>query len=248
MGADPRRSDGTKSARVDRHAGSRFRQAQRIALGAGLCVSLGAHALLLWRGRLPPVPGTRFEAPSPRFAAAAHSPVIEIPPPPEPLPHPSEPRIPEVEVRVLELDSADVAPPLTVASPPDLPWPDSRSWSLVAAEVPPLLETSSRFARRVERYYTRALRAAELEGVVDLELFVDSDGRVARTRLRESSGHEELDEAAAAIAADMQFLPALQRDKLVGVWVHQRICFTLLEERRRRPAPDACDRLAARRP
>jgi outer membrane biosynthesis protein TonB len=40
-----------------------------------------------------------------------------------------------------------------------------------------------------------------------------------------SSGYAQFDAAAESIADDMEFSPAMNRDKPVGVWILQRIDF-----------------------
>lgn len=226
---------------MNRHPGLRFRRTQRTALGVGLCISVGVHALLLWNGRLPLVPSPRVELATRDFRVVGDPPVTEIPPPPEPIRRPAEPRVPEVRVDALALDSSRVAPLVEVASPPRPAWPSPDPWSATARGIPPLLEASTTFTRRIERHYPRGLQAARIEGAVELELLVDSDGRVDRARIRESSGHPRLDEAAERVAFELRFLPALARDRFVEVWVSQRICFALAHPRRSRSSPDACE-------
>jgi TonB family protein len=58
-------------------------------------------------------------------------------------------------------------------------------------------------------------------------MFIDVHGRVGLVRVEESSGFPRMDDAARQLADRMEFLPALMRDQLVGVWVRQRICFLL---------------------
>jgi hypothetical protein len=54
---------------------------------------------------------------------------------------------------------------------------------------------------------------------------------VLRTQLSKSSGYPALDEAAIAVAKQMQFSPALNRDKKVQVWVEIPIVFTANSKR-----------------
>lgn len=67
--------------------------------------------------------------------------------------------------------------------------------------------------------YRQDLRDAGLEGQTNVWFFIDKDGRVADTRIQQSSGHAELDRAALRVAATMEFSPALNRDEPVPVWV-----------------------------
>jgi protein TonB len=79
----------------------------------------------------------------------------------------------------------------------------------------------------VRRSYPIELQRAGVEAAVVLVLFIDDRGRVGQVRVEESSGYSTLDDAAREIVLQLEFLPALMRDQLVGVWVHQRICFVL---------------------
>ncbi len=56
--------------------------------------------------------------------------------------------------------------------------------------------------------------------------WIDENGRVVRTEVRESSGHRTMDEAALQVADIMQFSPALNRDERVAVVVSMPIAFT----------------------
>ena len=49
--------------------------------------------------------------------------------------------------------------------------------------------------------------------------FIDENGAVQDTRIQQSSGYEQLDAAALAVAGLYRFSPALNRDKKVPVWV-----------------------------
>lgn len=52
---------------------------------------------------------------------------------------------------------------------------------------------------------------------------VSVKGRVTDTRIRKSSGHDELDRAARKAARQLKFKPAMNRDKPVAVWTQQAI-------------------------
>jgi len=73
--------------------------------------------------------------------------------------------------------------------------------------------------------YPPLLREAGIGGVVRVYFFIDEDGRVLQTRLDQSSGHQQLDEAALAVAGMYRFSPALNRDERVKVWVSFPIQF-----------------------
>ena len=104
---------------------------------------------------------------------------------------------------------------------------DDLSPSFVRYDVPPLLGNRKAFGRIVRRSYPIELQRAGVEAAVVLVLYIDDRGRVGQVRVEESSGYSTLDDAAREIVLQLEFLPALMRDQLVGVWVHQRICFVL---------------------
>lgn len=63
------------------------------------------------------------------------------------------------------------------------------------------------------------------EGAATLMMFIDRRGRVAETRIEESSGHEELDATAEEVMKLARFEPAKNGDEAVGVWVLQKVEF-----------------------
>jgi len=65
------------------------------------------------------------------------------------------------------------------------------------------------------------------EGRTVLRVFVDADGRPARSELATSSGSPRLDQAALAAVARWRFVPARQGETAVGAWVLVPIAFTL---------------------
>ena len=60
-----------------------------------------------------------------------------------------------------------------------------------------------------------------------LWLYIDEDGQVLRTVVAESSGFEQLDEAAQKVASKMEWKPAMNRDKKTAVWLSQAIDFSV---------------------
>jgi periplasmic protein TonB len=76
------------------------------------------------------------------------------------------------------------------------------------------------------RNYPPLLRDAGIGGSPTVHFFIDENGKVLKTLLSKSSGYPALDDAAIAVAQQMQFSPALNRDKKVQVWVEIPIVFT----------------------
>ena len=90
----------------------------------------------------------------------------------------------------------------------------------------PQLRNSSEVSRALQRNYPPLLRDAGIGGTTTMWFFIDENGRVVRTQVNNSSGYEQLDEAAQKVAEIMQFSPALNRDKKVPVWVQIPITFS----------------------
>lgn len=156
-------------------------------------------------------------------------PQIEVPPPPERISRPATPKV-----------SADVdADDITIAKTEfgdnpveQLPPPPKstgqegdRPPNFIPYEVGPRLQNQAEVLRYLQRAYPSSLKASGIGGTVTLWVYVDEQGRVQRTRLHESSGYDALDRAAREVARQMEFSPAMNRDRKTAVWVAQRISF-----------------------
>ena len=95
-----------------------------------------------------------------------------------------------------------------------------RSW-----DDAPRLTNFAEARRAIAAEYPADLRRRGIGGQVTLWLFVSENGRVIRTSVLESSGHEALDLAAIAVAERMEFDPATKNGKPKGLWVRQAITF-----------------------
>ncbi|MFQ5536512.1 MAG: TonB family protein [Gemmatimonadota bacterium] len=73
--------------------------------------------------------------------------------------------------------------------------------------------------------YPPLLRDAGVGGTVRVYFFIDETGKVQNVRIDQSSGHQALDDAALKVARVYEFAPALNREKLVPVWVSFPISF-----------------------
>ncbi|HEX7089394.1 MAG TPA: TonB family protein [Longimicrobiales bacterium] len=93
--------------------------------------------------------------------------------------------------------------------------------------VAPELKNREEVARALSRYYPPLLRDAGIGGTVLVWFLIDEEGKVRKYQVKESSGHEALDEAALKVADIMRFSPALNRDRKVTVWVALPITFTV---------------------
>jgi protein TonB len=155
-------------------------------------------------------------------------PDMEIPPPPDEIARPVAP-IPVAEVAA---DALTIPPTTIDRNPADLLRPpgtgaraDRQSVPFTPMTVRPYLQNAEEIARALERFYPHALRQAGIGGTVHVWFHIDRDGRVAGTRLNESSGYDAFDEAALRVASQMRFSPAYNRDERVPVWVNIPITF-----------------------
>lgn len=156
-------------------------------------------------------------------------PEVAIPPPPEDVARPAEPTVPDAEVdddvtiSPTDIDAFDRAPP----PPPASVEREARDVRYIPREVDPRATNDAEIRDLLQRHYPRGLRDAGVEGSVTLWIFVDESGEVAEARVHESSGYEAFDRAALEVAEEMEFEPAVNRDRPIGVWVVRRISFRI---------------------
>ncbi|MBW3555010.1 MAG: M56 family metallopeptidase [Gemmatimonadetes bacterium] len=100
----------------------------------------------------------------------------------------------------------------------------------------PQLKNASEVSERLMAEYPPMLREAGIGGTTNVWFFIGSDGRVARTKINQSSGHRALDEAALRVAEVMEFTPARLEAEPTPVWVALDITFDVRTERAERPA------------
>lgn len=154
-------------------------------------------------------------------------PEVEIPPPPDAIARPATPVVPESPVdddmtipknTWDENPVAELPPPRVGADPSDAP-----AW--IQRDVDPALTNGREVQQVLEQRYPSRLREAGIGGTVILHVFVDADGVPTRSQIAESSGYPQLDAAAREVIDRMEFSPALNRDKPIGVWVRQGVTF-----------------------
>jgi len=157
-------------------------------------------------------------------------PEVKIPPPPEQI---ARPATPVVSADVSLDEDITIAPttfednPVENLPPPPAGAAPSDQPSYIPRDVEPRLKNGSYVQRVLQRSYPTMLREAGIGGSVILWVFVDEKGIAAKSQVQTSSGYAQLDAAAEQVAAEMEFAPAMNRDKPVGVWVAQRIDFSV---------------------
>ena len=157
-------------------------------------------------------------------------PKIEIPPPPEAI---SRPATPVMALREIDTDIT-IAPttfadnPVEVLAPP--PTNDgavdvSSAPVFTPMTVHPEIKNRREVQAALMREYPPLLRNAGIGGQVVVWFFISEEGQVLDRRVALSSGHIQLDEAALQVADVFRFSPALNREKVVQVWIQLPITF-----------------------
>lgn len=119
-----------------------------------------------------------------------------------------------------EVTPDDPVPDATATEPVD---PDTAAASVVVADTPPQIVD-----RADPAYPTEALRAQD-EGVVGLQIAVDTTGNVADVDVAKSSGSRTLDSAAVDAARQWHFRPATHQGHPVAAQVQVPVEFRLDE-------------------
>lgn len=187
------------------------------ALAVGLLVSVALHlaVFLLWSGAEGDSLRRAMSAPElvilppheeeESAAAPATMPTVELPAPAEPVLRPAEPVMAEA----------------ATAEPTDEPvW--------IPHEVPPRLLNPAEVQDMLAGAVLRGLGEAGLDQVAVLWLYVDRTGEVRKLQLRRSTGSPRLDAIVQGVAGRMEFSPALNQGKTVGVWISQPVRFSFL--------------------
>lgn len=158
-------------------------------------------------------------------------PQIEIPPPPEQIVRPAVP-VMSMDVSLSEdITIGEVTfeenPVNELPPPPSGRGVDlSEQPAFTPREVEPTLRNRTEFGRALERAYPAMLKDAGIGGKVTLWVFVTENGTVGNVRIFESSGYDQLDQAAEKVMRETaQFSPALNREQKVPVWVALPVTF-----------------------
>jgi TonB family protein len=91
----------------------------------------------------------------------------------------------------------------------------------------PALLNRDEVTAAIERSYPERFEGRPMERSAVLQLWLDEQGRVARSALSRSSGERELDRLALSVSRDMRFRPAMNRDEPVRVIVLMPVRFSV---------------------
>jgi len=182
----------------------------RLALAVGLLASAGIHAFLFLAD--PPI---GVDAGPERERALELVALQERQAPTPPAPRVSAPEVPEPVYRP--------GPPMVADEVPPTEEPH-----YIAHDIPPKLENFAQVQLLLESLYPDEYRSDGIGGVVELWLYVDDRGEVKRVLLQQPSPHEAFNSAARQVAHAMEFRPAFNHGKAVGIWVAQPIRFVAI--------------------
>jgi len=167
------------------------------------------------------------------LAAIELPPEIKIPPPPEAVARPATPIISEVDVSedvtiaptTFEFNAVDNLPPPPPETVAEEDTDIASAPTFTPFTVGPTLLNRDEVARSMVDSYPEDLRRSGIGGIVRVFFFVNQEGEVQDYRIHQTSGFDQLDDAALAVANVYRFSPALNRDKVVPVWVSLPIEF-----------------------
>ena len=136
----------------------------------------------------------------------------------------------DVSIENETLEAINIPDNIEIPPPPPSATAGDRDLSAAPTFTPmtvrPEILNRDHVQRVLVRNYPPLLRDAGIGGTPTVHFFIDTDGTVVRRLLAKSSGYPALDEAALAVAKEMKFSPALNREKKVQVWVEIPIVFT----------------------
>lgn len=158
-------------------------------------------------------------------------PEVNVPPPPEAIQRPALPIVAETDLE----EDVTIAPTTFEENPVDkLPPPPADASRLADAPaftpytVAPRVRDPEEAKRIVERKYPRLLSQAGIGGRVIVWAFIDANGVVRNCQVNQSSGIAQLDQAAVAALREFTFVPAMNFDKNVAVWIQMPITFSVV--------------------
>ncbi len=160
-------------------------------------------------------------------------PEIEIPPPPEAISRPATPVMATADID----DDITIAPTTFEENPiEDLPPPPTDDGAVDIAAAPvftpmtvrPEIRNRAEVTAALMREYPAILRDNGIGGTVVVWFFITEEGLVQDTRVSQTSGQIQFDNAALAVADVIRFSPALNRDQRVAVWIEVPITFQVL--------------------
>ncbi|KPK62047.1 MAG: hypothetical protein AMS21_08320 [Gemmatimonas sp. SG8_38_2] len=219
--------EGQESNHDRRTANDRLKASFKVWLSGGIILATAIHFALL--EFFPPLSAADFSFGVTEVYAVDLPPEIDVPPPPEAI---ARPAVPVVAHTKLEEDIT-VAPTTFEQNPIEtLPPPPTPGATRLADQptftpytVAPRLRDRAHATRVVMRKYPKILQDAGIGGTVVVWAFVDVRGDVKNCKIHTSCGVPKLDQAALEAVREFTFVPALNFDRNVPVWVSIPITF-----------------------
>ncbi len=210
-------------------ANQRFKDSYRLIGALTVFASVGIHVLAF--EYFPHIQAADLSFIPAELAAVELPPEVRIPPPPQAIVRPARPRVSESvldEDITIAATTFDENPASQLAPPPrNMEVDPSEQPVYVDRDIDPRLLNGPAMIRLMDRLYPKQLKEAGIGGDVVMWVWVDERGNPSKAQINRSSGYVLLDETALAMAAQMQFEPAMLLDKPVGVWIAQPISFSV---------------------
>jgi periplasmic protein TonB len=137
------------------------------------------------------------------------------PPPPPELQKPPPPFVPPPDINLqTEAPTQTITQVTSTITPPPPPAPPK-----APAQPPPVTAPASigKAHECGSRYYPPLATRLNHEGVTTIGFTIQADGTVTNVHVTESSGHDELDQAAIPCASNWHYKPAMQNGQPVSV-------------------------------
>ena len=150
-------------------------------------------------------------------------PEVELPDPPEEIVTPAMPVAGSIDISTdvtITSTTFEAWTPDTLAPPPTTGGGDIegfRKWTV--SMVAPRLLNAEEVERELRRTYPAIMRDAGIGGQVDVNLWLDENGRIVNAEVGRSSGYQSLDDAALKVVGVMKLTPAQNRGMPVRVIV-----------------------------
>ena len=208
---------------TDRSANERFKSRFRSFFWSSVMLATLVHfgAFALW----PELKTSDYTFTTEELTAIELPPEIEIPPAPTQIVRPATPVIAEAAIS----EDITIAPTTFETNPVEelalAPPPQEASVDVGAQPtftpftVAPTILNVEEVRQAMVTNYPPTLRNAGIGGTVRVFFFINENGSVEDYRIQQSSGFQQLDDAALAVAGLYRFSPALNRDRKVPVWV-----------------------------
>lgn len=223
-----------------RHGKGLPRLSPVVAMLLVLCVHASGLAALLWtpvepaavislptiQGVIIPLPpAEEVQAPSQQEDVTPPEP-LPVKPKPKPKPKPEPEPLPELPPS----ETAIATPPQEVPeaepepAPPNTPMAEEDD-TLGAPITPPFVD-ANQVSNPAPAYPALSRRLRE-QGVVLLDVLILPDGSVGEIRIRQSSGHQRLDDTALEAVRQWKYMPARRGAEPIPYWYVQPLEFSL---------------------